>query len=170
MPFSEALKLQVKKKAAFQCCMCHEVGVDIHHIIPQAEGGPDDIDNAAPLCQNCHDRYGANPEKRKQIRQMRDWKYEIVQEKYHGEQSRFEQLNEALLKIQAHQESSQAELGKLRSEVIQAVTVIQDFQAQAAEQIKYVPVNDIVRFANTAVGSSGTPTIISSGKITWGKK
>src|SRR5262245_33993057 len=78
MPFSESLKVQVKKMAAFRCCRCHDIGVDIHHIIPQAHGGTDDIDNAAPLCQNCHDRFGANPEKRKEIRQMRDWWYEVV--------------------------------------------------------------------------------------------
>src|SRR5437016_1760860 len=42
---------------------------------PQAQGGSDDIDNAAPLCQNCHARFGANPEKRTEIRLMRDWWY-----------------------------------------------------------------------------------------------
>jgi len=156
MPFSEAVKLQVKKMAAFQCCRCRETGIDIHHIIPQALGGSDDIDNAAPLCQNCHDRYGANPEKRKEIRQMRDWWYEIVTEKYHGEQSRFEQLNETLVKLQ---HSTQAEMEKLRSEVIDEVKVIRGLQEQAAEQLKYVPVNEIVRYANTVVASSGAPTV-----------
>ena len=77
-----------------------EVGVDIHHIVPQAEGGPDDIDNAAPLCQNCHARFGANPQKRKQICEMRDWWYDVVKTKYPtGDQAAVEKLNEALLKI-----------------------------------------------------------------------
>ena len=109
MPFSEALKNHVRRMAAFQCCRCRETGVDIHHIIPQAAGGSDDIDNSAPLCQNCHDRYGANPEKRKEIRQMRDWWYEVVQEKYRGDQSAIERVNETILKVQANvQESNQA--------------------------------------------------------------
>ena len=37
------------------------------------------MDNAAPLCSRCHDLYGGNPEKRKQIRQMRDNWYEMVE-------------------------------------------------------------------------------------------
>ena len=56
--------------------MCQERGVEIHHIVPQASGGKDTEDNAAPLCPNCHSKYGANPEKRKIIREMRDSWYE----------------------------------------------------------------------------------------------
>ena len=82
MPFSEPIKLQIKRRAAFRCCRCHEIGVDVHHIIPQSEGGADTIENAAPLCQNCHDRFGDNPQKRKELTQMRDWWYEIVQDNY----------------------------------------------------------------------------------------
>lgn len=104
MPFSESVKLEVKKKAGFQCCRCREIGIDIHHIIPQANGGTDDINNAAPLCQNCHDRFGANPEKRKEIRQMRDWWYEVILEKYpSGQNSQTEKrlagINELILKM-----------------------------------------------------------------------
>jgi len=141
--------------AAFRCCRCHEVGIDIHHIVPQAKGGSDEIDNAAPLCQNCHDRFGANPEKQKEIRQMRDFWYDVVKEKYHGDQSSFEKLNETLLKVQANiQASNQADMEKLRREVIEAVKPILELQGRAAEQLKYVPVGDIPRQANTVVGSS----------------
>jgi hypothetical protein len=79
-------------------------------------GGSDDIDNAAPLCQNCHARYGANPEKRTEIRQMRDWWYDVVKEKYHGDQSQFKKLDDALLQIREHQESSKAEMDKFRND------------------------------------------------------
>jgi len=86
---------------------------------------------------------------------MRDWWYEVVREKYHGDQSGFEKLNETLLKIQARiQESNQAEMDKLRSEVIEEVKVIRGLQEQAAEQLKHVPVVDIARQANTVVGST----------------
>lgn len=51
--------------------------VEVHHIIPQEENGPDTLDNACPLCGSCHNDYGANKEKRKQIREMRDWQWEI---------------------------------------------------------------------------------------------
>jgi len=119
-------------------------------------GGSDDIDNAAPLCQNCHARFGANPEKRTEIRQMREFWYDVVKEKYYGDQSSFEKLNEALLKVQANiQASNQADMEKLRREVIEAVKPILELQGRAAEQLKYVPVGDLSRQANSAVvGSS----------------
>ena len=80
MPFSEQKKLEVKQKATFRCCRCQNIGVDVHHIVPVKDGGKDDMDNAAPLCPSCHDYYGDNPTKRKEITQMRDWWYEKCQE------------------------------------------------------------------------------------------
>jgi hypothetical protein len=80
--FSEATKLKVKRKAAFRCCRCHEVGIEVHHIVPESEKGPNTLANAAPLCPSCHDRFGDNPKKRKEITQMRDFWYEVVREKY----------------------------------------------------------------------------------------
>jgi hypothetical protein len=77
MPFSESLKDEVKRKSHFRCCICRNYFVEVHHIIPQAENGPDDIDNAAPLCPTCHDSFGNNPDKRRTIRQMRDQWYEL---------------------------------------------------------------------------------------------
>jgi len=78
MPFSEQLKLTVKQKANFTCCWCQDRRnkVDIHHIIPESEGGLDTEENAAPLCGSCHDLYGNNPDLRKEIRSRRDHWYE----------------------------------------------------------------------------------------------
>jgi hypothetical protein len=78
MPFSESIKLKVKKQADFTCCWCRDRAkrVDVHHIIPEVEYGPDTEDNAAPLCGSCHDIYGGNPDLRKEIRQRRDDWYE----------------------------------------------------------------------------------------------
>ena len=75
MAFSESLKKKIRERAHFRCCICHTVDVDIHHIVPQADGGENTEDNAAPLCPNCHGKYGANPKKRKIIREMRDHWY-----------------------------------------------------------------------------------------------
>src|SRR5437016_3298747 len=100
MPFSEAIKLDVRRKAAFRCCRCHDIGVEVHHILPEESGGTDDEDNAAPLCPNCHDKFGANPVKRKEIRQMRDWWFEVVAEKYFGNEAylqRMQELNQSIL-------------------------------------------------------------------------
>lgn len=56
--------------------------MEIHHIVPEAEDGPDIEDNAAPLCPSCHETYGANPQKRKFIREARDFWYEICAQRY----------------------------------------------------------------------------------------
>ena len=78
MPFSEALKASVRKRAMGRCCVCQEPFVDVHHIVPQAEGGADTDENAAPLCPNCHRRYGDNARQRTAIREFRDNWYEWV--------------------------------------------------------------------------------------------
>jgi hypothetical protein len=39
---------------------------------------PDELENAAPLCPSCHETYGANPTKRKFLREARDLWYEIL--------------------------------------------------------------------------------------------
>ena len=76
MPFSESLKVKIRKRADFRCCWCRRPSdsytVDIHHIKPEAEGGLNTEDNAAPLCPNCHRTHGANPQMRKQIKERRD--------------------------------------------------------------------------------------------------
>lgn len=79
MAFSEAAKLNVKENADFTCCWCRDLRnkVEIHHIIPQADGGSDDEDNAAPLCGSCHNLLGGNPDLRKEIRQRRNQWYEL---------------------------------------------------------------------------------------------
>ena len=38
------------------CCICKRLHkIQLHHIVPLAEGGTDEIDNAIALCPNCHD-------------------------------------------------------------------------------------------------------------------
>ena len=81
MAFSEAVKKRVRQRAKLRCCICREEGVEIHHIVPMAQGGSDDEDNAAPLCPNHHDRLDSNPDKRKFIREARDsWYRECEQQ------------------------------------------------------------------------------------------
>jgi len=39
-----------------RCCLCgRQHRVQVHHIVAKEDGGTDDIDNAIPLCPNCHD-------------------------------------------------------------------------------------------------------------------
>jgi hypothetical protein len=82
MAFTEKLKLEVKRAGHFCCCVCRAAGVEIHHLIPQCEGGPDTFDNAAPLCPSCHETYGANPTKKKFLTEARDFWYEVCEKKH----------------------------------------------------------------------------------------
>lgn len=85
MPFSEELKLKVKQRAFFQCCLCKALYVEVHHIVPETEKGPDTEENAAPLCPSCHETYGANPVKRKFIREVRDFWYQLCAKRFKTE-------------------------------------------------------------------------------------
>lgn len=108
MPFSPHLKKEVREKAGFQCCRCHKFQVEVHHIIPEKDGGLDTIDNAAPLCPNCHDELGDNPVKRKQVRQNRDWWYKVIENKYGrlpGDATHLQEISQTLKTIKERTES-----------------------------------------------------------------
>ena len=96
MAFSEFLKLSVKKKSHFYCCLCHSLGVEVHHIVPQADDGPDTEDNAAPLCPSCHETYGANATKRKFIREARDFWYELCSQRFSKDPAALTNISEQL--------------------------------------------------------------------------
>jgi len=82
------------------------MGVDVHHIIPEQEGGPDTEDNAAPLCPSCHERYGANPQKRKFIREARDFWYDTCERRYASDPQRLDEMTRLLENIESHVQSS----------------------------------------------------------------
>lgn len=117
MPFTEKIKIQVKQKADFRYCRCHKIGIDIHHITSEAEGG-NKINNAAPLCQNCHDRFGGNPKKRKEIRKMRDRWYKIVKNKYQRDEKRWLEINEKLLEIAKIQEKHTVKMQLIEAKIL----------------------------------------------------
>jgi hypothetical protein len=60
--------------------------MQVHHIVPEAQGGPDTIQNAIPLCFDCHEEVGsynpAHPMGRKfscdELRRHRDLWFEFV--------------------------------------------------------------------------------------------
>ena len=106
MPFSEETKLNVKRKSHFKCCLCHALGIEIHHIVPQGEDGYDTEDNAAPLCPNCHETYGANLLKRKFIREARNFWYELCEKRYASDPEYLNELKRLLENIEAHVQSS----------------------------------------------------------------
>ncbi len=62
MAFSEPVKLEAKRRSHYTCVWCQgtEHFIEVHHITPQELGGPDTLENAAPLCPNCHTLLGNN--------------------------------------------------------------------------------------------------------------
>lgn len=121
MAFSEELKLTVKKKAMFKCCRCQAIGVEVHHIDPQHEKGEDTMDNAAPLCPNCHTWFGDNPLKKREIRQMRDNWYETVERMYSGQASEIvplvEKIDKSLEEVKMRQSTDITEIKDMLKEV-----------------------------------------------------
>jgi hypothetical protein len=101
--------------------------VEIHHIIPQAEGGPDVEDNAAPLCASCHSAYGANPVKRRDIRDARDLWYEIV------ERQRSNPVLDVQSIAQAVASAMRSDLADLSRYLVETVAAAQASGKQAAE-------------------------------------
>jgi hypothetical protein len=102
MPFSEKIKFEVKRKSHQICCICRQIGIEVHHIIPQSEGGSDLDENAAPLCPSCHEIYGANPTKRKFIRESKKIWFEACAQKYPNELFNLKNLSERIESIEEH--------------------------------------------------------------------
>lgn len=128
MDFTEQIKKEVKEKAAFRCCRCQQIGIHVHHIIPQEDGGSSDIDNAAPMCPSCHDYFGSNPDKRKEITQMRNWWYEQVKKQFpdNRQLSRLEDINNKVDKLQQNQinlDDFKQELKEFANEMINNITL-----------------------------------------------
>lgn len=111
MAFPETVTKEIKRRAHFQCCLCKAVGIEIHHIIPQAESGPDTLDNGAPLCPSCHETYGANPTKRKLIRDARDLWYEICAARYAPDFSVLQSVRDAVENTASKKDVSELSAG-----------------------------------------------------------
>lgn len=57
MSFAEKTKEDVLIACGRCCCICHRfcgLKMEVHHIVEEAEGGSNDLDNAIPLCFDCH--------------------------------------------------------------------------------------------------------------------
>jgi hypothetical protein len=103
----------VKEKSAFRCCRCQSIGIEVHHILPQASNGPDTFENAAPLCPSCHTDFGDNPIKRKEISHMRDWWYQQVERQYPDNRiskTQLDDINTKLEYIESNQNSGLTDL------------------------------------------------------------
>lgn len=162
MTFSEQLKLEVKKLSHFKCCICWTFEfVDVHHIIPQSDGGEDTIDNAAPLCTRCHDAYGGNPDKRKWITQKRDFWYTYCKEKLYNEDiNELQKIHETIKEIKRDSSRKEEKI----SELYIMVQTLLDSQNTLSSQIGSVPLDkkgDVI----AQIGSAAITIATGSGTI-----
>lgn len=61
MPFPRPVRDEALVRSNRRCCVCHEFGgrsVNVHHIVQEADGGPNTIENAICLCLRCHAEAG----------------------------------------------------------------------------------------------------------------
>jgi hypothetical protein len=125
MAFSDKLKLKVKQRAHFKGCIDQRPYVEVHHIVPQAEGGEDTEDNAAPLCPWCHELYGNDHTKRKFIKEARDHWYERCETKYNFDARKLDEITQRL---------NQAATKDDMEEIKNAVAKINDLLVQVVSQ------------------------------------
>lgn len=61
MPFPKSVREEALIRSKRHCCICEEFcgrATDVHHIIQEAVGGPNTLDNAVVLCLRCHSEVG----------------------------------------------------------------------------------------------------------------
>ena len=113
----------------------------------------DDIDNAAALCPNCHIRYGNNQEKRKRIKEARDWWYKTVEKMYpDGSYITKDKLEDISSEVKSIGSSTAKELDSLK-------TMLKDMSEKAIENITPETVD------HSAAGFVNASTAASSLKL-----
>lgn len=91
MAFSKETADDALLNCARCCCLCQKfcgVKIELHHIVPVAEGGDDSADNCIPLCFDCHAEIGhyndGHPKGRKftpdELKAHRDRWYETARD------------------------------------------------------------------------------------------
>ena len=78
MPFIDSTRMSCQKEGRLHLLFVPRPKnkVEVHHIVPEADNGSGEEDNAAPLCGNCHALLGKNGDLRKEIKGRRDLWYE----------------------------------------------------------------------------------------------
>jgi hypothetical protein len=61
VPFPTAVREEALFRSRRSCSLCNEFAglyTDVHHIVQEADGGPNTLENALPLCDRCHGEVG----------------------------------------------------------------------------------------------------------------
>ena len=100
MPFSEKIKEEVRYRSRNCCVICKKFfrPCEVHHILPEALGGPNTIENAVLLCRNHHAEFGHNSEFVDYITKEREKWYEYC-ERY---MPNGDKINQRFEKMEAH--------------------------------------------------------------------
>lgn len=95
MPFPLRVRLEALIACQRHCCLCHQrkhTRLQCHHIVPEADGGPDTSENCIPLCPDCHAEVlafnprhpvGATPYRAEELIRRRDDWYAVVARRSH---------------------------------------------------------------------------------------
>lgn len=90
MPFPLSIRLEALIACQRHCCLCHErkhTRLQCHHIVQEADHGPDTFENCIPLCPDCHAEvlafnrhhpFGATPYHKEELVRRRDDWYAVV--------------------------------------------------------------------------------------------
>jgi hypothetical protein len=156
MAFSEQTKSDVKRKAHYRCCICRNYFVEVHHIIPMKDGGRDDADNAAPLCPTCHKNFGDNAEKRKAIKEMRNFWYELCEKsETQPDVSQFSEKVDRLYDEFQNVKSNQEEANKILQGLSQDFS---EFYRRQADQFTQVnSMEELIKISSTTASSLSVP-------------
>lgn len=96
MPFPKEIRLEALIACQRHCCLCHERKHTLlvcHHIIQEADGGPDTYENCIPLCPECHALVGAynprhapgaTPYSAEEQKRRRDNWYAVIRDRTQG--------------------------------------------------------------------------------------
>ena len=114
MAFPDSIKKEAKERAHYTCVACRDSKkpfLDVHHLTPEAEGGDDTVENACPLCPDCHSYYGDNKQLRKGLRELRDHWWSLCAKKEKSESSfiilkRIDELQDELQKNAQNQKTT----------------------------------------------------------------
>jgi hypothetical protein len=152
MDFPESVKLEAKRRAHYHCVICKQsIFLEVHHILPQEEGGAAELDNAAPLCPTCHDLYGSNPGKRKFVREARDfwWEYCATRSAPPNNAAMLERLDKLQTELVSMREG-QERYGEVLAEI--KGLVADQFQSAAAAVSSASTVSGVLQASSSLAG------------------
>ena len=147
-------RFQVFKRDEFRCCYCGQcppkVVLEVDHIIPVAEGGPDKIDNLITACFDCNRGKGA---------ELLDVVPPSLADKIAIQQEKADQIKalDKLLKQQKKRESAQVDEVEKVFQMIWAGRQFADhFRLSVAEFVREIGVEDCIRAMSKACGKAST--------------